>query len=286
MPSLRVQSLFIPTHKITYFLTIVTRSVMFIMWQLFILAVLASCVVQGAIPKVLCRYNSTSFLREGIVYKYVLYFINYFPLFTGLAKMTIDDLEPALPFCTHLIYDHAGIQSSSYKMISLNPIIDLDEGFGHFRKIIQLKANYPHLKILLSVGGGADHLEPNPSLKYLELLIDSTLRLTFINSAHAMVQKYGFDGIDLDWQFPQQGPVKEKTGFSALIEKIHLAFGWDGRYSQDFTDSHKYRVGFSALMEQLYIAFNLDNLTVSVTINPRTPHSRKYIKTYNLNALP
>lgn len=38
-------------------------------------------------------------------------------------------------------------------------------------------------------------------------------RLAFINSAHTLVKGFGFDGIDLAWEFPETKPKKIKSGF-------------------------------------------------------------------------
>ena len=66
------------------------------------------------------------------------------------------DLDPALSFCTHLVYGYAGIQSDTYKMVSLNPNLDVDRSHANYRALTNFKTKYPGLKVLLSVGGDVD----------------------------------------------------------------------------------------------------------------------------------
>lgn len=66
------------------------------------------------------------------------------------------DLDPALSFCTHLVYGFAGIQADTYKMVSLNPNLDVDRSHANYRALTNFKSKYPGLKVLLSVGGDDD----------------------------------------------------------------------------------------------------------------------------------
>lgn len=66
------------------------------------------------------------------------------------------DLDPALSFCTHLVYGYAGVQPDTYKMVPLNENLDVDRLHANYRAITNFKSKYPGLKVLLSVGGDAD----------------------------------------------------------------------------------------------------------------------------------
>lgn len=147
--------------------------------------------------------------------------------------MTVPDLEPALSFCTHLVYGFAGnlhrsnlqftivilyinqlvvgINGGDNKLQSLDASLDLDQGKGHYRIITQLKRKYPGLKVLLSVGGGIDKDPEADTNKYLTMLESMGARQSFINSAYSMIKTYDFDGIDLAWQFPPNKPKKIRS---------------------------------------------------------------------------
>lgn len=125
----------------------------------------------------------------------------------GLGKYTVQDLEPALSVCTHLVYGYAGIDPLNFKLKSLNEDLDLDKGKGNYRTITTLKRRYPQLKVLLSVGGGVD---PNSPL-YLQLLENPDAQTAFINSAYTILKTYEFDGIDIAWQFPTNKPKRIRS---------------------------------------------------------------------------
>lgn len=74
--------------------------------------------------------------------------------------MLPSDLEPALSFCTHLVYGYAGIHPETNKMVPLNENLDIDRGHANYRTITNFKTKYPNLKVLLSVGGEADIEDP------------------------------------------------------------------------------------------------------------------------------
>lgn len=73
-------------------------------------------------------------------------------------------MEQAIPFCTHLIYGYAGINPDTFKLVSLNEQLDINR--DNFRTVTNLKRRFPGLRVLLSVGGGADQQKE----KYLQLV--------------------------------------------------------------------------------------------------------------------
>lgn len=88
-----------------------------------------------------------------------------------------------------------------------------------------LRKQNPALKVLLSVGGwGARGFSGAASTP--------ETRAVFIRSAQAIVEKYGLDGIDLDWEFPVNGAwglvaskPEDRANFTALLKELRSAFG-------------------------------------------------------------
>lgn len=78
--------------------------------------------------------------------------------------------------------------------------IDLDGVKGCLGDLKTIKQQYPHIKTILSVGGGGEGSAPFPLVAN-----SSIVRSMFAQSAKNMVDAYGLDGIDskthLDFSF-------------------------------------------------------------------------------------
>ncbi|KAH8411425.1 hypothetical protein KR215_004338, partial [Drosophila sulfurigaster] len=201
-----------------------------------------------------------------------VYFCLFFFILSGLSKLSLNDLEPALQFCTHLIYGFAGINPSSNKLVSNNEKLDLDIGSGLFRSVTGLKKKYPALKVLLGVGFDKDGVEEE-NTKYLTLLESSNARIPFINSAHSLVKTYGFDGLDLGWQFPKNKPKKVHSGIGSFWKGFKKIFTGD-HIVDEKAEEHKEE--FTALVRELRNAFRPDGYLLGVSVLPNVNSSLFY----------
>ncbi|AEO70202.1 glycoside hydrolase family 18 protein [Thermothielavioides terrestris NRRL 8126] len=85
---------------------------------------------------------------------------------------------------------------------------------GALGSLMHLKARYPHLQVLLSIGGG-ESAETFPIVAS-----NAVLRDNFARSARGLVEASGLDGIDIVWEYPctpQQG-----NDFLALVAAIRI----------------------------------------------------------------
>ncbi|OKL59468.1 hypothetical protein UA08_05106 [Talaromyces atroroseus] len=74
---------------------------------------------------------------------------------------------------------------------------------GCLRAFTQLKQQYPQLKVILSIGGGGKGSE-----NFASVARNPSAVAMFASSARALVDQFGLDGIDIDWEHPsnsQQG---------------------------------------------------------------------------------
>ncbi|XP_073954989.1 chitinase-like protein EN03 isoform X2 [Choristoneura fumiferana] len=202
--------------------------------------------------KVVCYYDSKSYVRES------------------QARMLPLDLDPALSFCTHLVYGYAGIQPDTYKMVPLNENLDVDRSHANYRAITNFKTKYPALKVLLSVGGDADTEE---STKYNALLESPQARTAFVNSGVLLAEQHGFDGIDLAWQLPRIKPKKIRSTWGSIWHGVKKTFGTtpvDDKESE-------HREGFTALVRELKQALSLKpNMQLAITVLPNVNSSIYY----------
>lgn len=140
---------------------------------------------------------------------------------------------PAEKF-THINYAFAGISDNRIAILdsyaALEKSYPSDVGLpagslkGNFHQLQLLKQQYPHLKVLVSVGGW------NNSQNFSSMAGSSSTRQIFIQSAIDFMQQYGFDGLDIDWEYPvitgaQPGRPEDRANFTALLAETRAAFG-------------------------------------------------------------
>lgn len=91
-------------------------------------------------------------------------------------------------------------------------------GLGNFKELRALRNSNPNLKISLAIGGFNEG-----SKKYSDLVSDKKRRTVFIESVIEFLNKHGFDGFDLDWEFPTErdGLPQDKENFAELVKELH-----------------------------------------------------------------
>jgi chitinase len=151
----------------------------------------------------------------------------YYASWAAYAGYTPSDI-PASKL-THILYAFANV-SSNHK-ITLGDA-DVDE--KNFAELRTLKKKYPSLKTLISVGGW------EWSGRFSNMASTSARRETFAKSVVDFLVKYGFDGVDIDWEFPVSGGKAEnayrasdKENFTLLLkllrEKLDAQGNKDGK---------------------------------------------------------
>jgi chitinase len=138
---------------------------------------------------------------------------------------------------------------------------------GHFNQLRKLKARYPHLRIVISIGGWLG------SVYFSDAALTDESRETFVNSCIDVFIKGNlpienmaggigvaagiFDGIDIDWEFPIQGGV----------EGI--------RHNENDNDN----------LTRLYALFRnkLDEINPDLLLTAAVPATESGLKNYNIN---
>jgi len=101
------------------------------------------------------------------------------------------------------------------------------------RSIVELKQQNPNLRVLLSIGGWK-------SGGFSEMAQDEQLRKTFARNCRQTVERFGLDGIDIDWEYPTNGhagigySVYDIRNFTLLMRDLREALGPD--YLLTFAD--------------------------------------------------
>uniref|UniRef100_A0A1Y9HEQ4 GH18 domain-containing protein n=1 Tax=Anopheles funestus TaxID=62324 RepID=A0A1Y9HEQ4_ANOFN len=140
---------------------------------------------------------------------------------TGTASYPLDSFDPTL--CTHAIYAFAGLDEAKNAIKSLDAWQDLKDNYGKggYEKLTAMRATHPHLKVLLAIGGWNEGSE-----KYSNLAANPERRQAFVKNALDFIKQYGFDGLDLDWEYPTQrgGKPADRENFVALVRELSQVF--------------------------------------------------------------
>ena len=106
---------------------------------------------------------------------------------------------------------------------------------GNFAKMIELKKQFPHLKILLSIGGGTYNKkfaalakDQEKLMKFAQSCVD---RLDFYDHSFLMDGQFKrvnhltyeglFDGLDLDWEFAPSGVTQEVSqAYTQFVQEL------------------------------------------------------------------
>lgn len=164
--------------------------------------------------------------------------------------------------CTHLVYGYAGINADNFKVAPLITNEEMDQTNGMYKQITSLKTKFPNLKVMLSVGGDAD----GDHEKYFALLESNTGRISFTNSVNVVLKTFGFDGLDLAFQFPKIKPRKVRSSIGSVWHSFKKTVGVAGKPVDENSETHKTQ--FTSLVTELKNSFRIDHYELSVTVLP------------------
>ncbi|CAL7933263.1 unnamed protein product [Xylocopa violacea] len=99
--------------------------------------------------------------------------------------------------------------------------MDIENGIGNYKRMTQLRQKNSDLNVLLAIGGWNEGSE-----NYSALAADPNNRSIFIKSVINFLRKYGFNGFDIDWEYPgsRGGNSMDGENFISLVKELKEAF--------------------------------------------------------------
>lgn len=168
--------------------------------------------------------------------------VGYYAGWAGYSGFTPDKIDAGK--LTHINYAFANI-GSNLKITVGDPGIDP----SNFEKLKALKLQYPSIKTLISVGGWSW------SGKFSDAALSDSSRTAFADSCVQFIKANGFDGVDLDWEYPVGGGLstnicrpEDKQNFTLLLAKIREKLD-----AQGIIDGKRYLLTIAGGASQYYI---------------------------------
>lgn len=128
------------------------------------------------------------------------------------------DVMPDPKFMTHINYAFGHVSETFDGVVVDNP--------DRLKQIASLKNDAPELKVLISIGGWG-------SGRFSEMAGDSLCRLSFAKDCKRVVDEFGLDGIDIDWEYPTSDAAgisaspDDTENFTKMMRDIRCAIGAD-----------------------------------------------------------
>ncbi|KAF8911750.1 glycoside hydrolase family 18 protein [Mucidula mucida] len=129
---------------------------------------------------------------------------------------------------THILYAFANIAPATGTVSLSDPWADQDihypgdswndvgtNLYGNFKAIYNLKKANRHLKLLLSIGGWTYSPSFHP------VVVNPALRAEFVRSSVQLLEDYGLDGLDIDYEYPQNDD--QARGYVDLLRELRAA---------------------------------------------------------------
>ncbi|XP_045213738.2 acidic mammalian chitinase-like [Mercenaria mercenaria] len=138
----------------------------------------------------------------------------YYGAWSAKNHLRPENIDTGL--CTHIIFAYAKLDANYTNIIPENTF----QG-QQMDAFTRLKRSNPHLKTLISIGGWV-----MGSLPFMALVANEETMRVFAANTVTYLRAHNFDGIDIDWEFPNErgSEIEDKANFIKLLEILHNAF--------------------------------------------------------------
>ncbi|KAL4739524.1 glycoside hydrolase superfamily [Aspergillus similis] len=154
----------------------------------------------------------------------------------------VSPMDLPLDALTHVNFAFAYIEPESYKVVTM----DQATPASLFEDTTSVKAVKEQIKIFVSIGGWTfSDNDTSTQPLFGEISADPTKRTTFANNVVRFMKQYGFDGVDLDWEYPgapdRGGNPEDTENYVLLLKTLREVFDASGGdYGITFTAPSSY----------------------------------------------
>ncbi|KAF4552683.1 putative glycosyl hydrolases family 18 protein 1 [Elsinoe fawcettii] len=158
---------------------------------------------------------------------------------------------------THINFAFAFIDPTSYKIAPM-----ADDQVDLYRRVTGLKDFQPGLEVWISVGGWSMNDPDQPThATFSELAASEDAQNAFFGSLISFMETYGFDGVDIDWEYPvaeeRSGKPDDYKNYVTFLQNLRKAFGASG---------HKYGLTITIPSSYWYLR-HFDIVNIAKTID-------------------
>jgi chitinase len=147
-----------------------------------------------------------------------------------------------------------------------------------YPRFTNLKSTTSGLKVFISVGGWAAG-----GAIFSEMVSSLFSRTIFIISATQFMATYGFDGIDIDWEYPaasdRDGVAADMANYVTFLKELKAACGSKYGVTVTLPSSYWYLKGFDIVSMSPYVdSFNFMSYDIHGTWDGNSPYTKSVIQ--------
>ncbi|KAL1858931.1 hypothetical protein Daus18300_009801 [Diaporthe australafricana] len=164
-------------------------------------------------------------------------------------------ITPAQIVTTGLTHLYAAFATIDPNLLTIAPANAADVDI--YKQMTALKTST--LQVWIAVGGW-DFNDPGPTrTTFSDLSATAARRSRFINSVISFMDQHGFQGVDLDWEYPgapdRGGKLQDIDNFVTLVREMRAAFGTKYGISLTLPASYWYLRWFKPKEMEPYVDF-------------------------------
>ncbi|KAG7049801.1 glycoside hydrolase family 18 protein [Colletotrichum scovillei] len=181
---------------------------------------------------------------------------------------------------THLNYAFAFIDPTSYKIANMQ---DSDSKF--MPRLTALKNYNPGMEVWIAIGGWSMNDPDQPTKRtFSELAASKAKQDAFFSSLLSFMNKYGFDGVDIDWEYPvaeeRSGTPEDYKNLVTFLKNLRAALGTKG-LTITLPASYWYLQHFDLKNIQPYLDwFNMMSYDLHGTWDGTNPYLGPYVNSH------